>query len=101
LLADLILENNPDNIQLRNGKRDATINRWADDIDRLMRIDKQTPGRVESVIRWCQADNFWQGNILSGKKLREKWNSLTVKMNGNAPDRSQDDYEQATLGAAL
>lgn len=80
LLATLILENNPNNLFLNNGKRQETIIRWCADIEKLIRNDKQDVLKIEQVIRWCQSDSFWKANILSAKKLREKWNTLTVKM---------------------
>lgn len=54
---------------------------WAGDIDRLIRIDGHTPEEIEPVIRWCQADPFWQANVRSGKKLRDKFDTLEAQMN--------------------
>jgi phage replication O-like protein O len=76
LLADLILINNPKHRYLRNGKREKTIITWADAIDKLFRIDKQTVEDIRIVIEWCQSDSFWRKNVLSGDKLREKWDQL-------------------------
>lgn len=56
-----------------------TLQRWAKDIDRLIRLDQRTPEEVRSVIVWCKADDFWATNIMSGSKLREKFSSLIVK----------------------
>lgn len=55
---------------------------WCKDIDKLMRIDGRTFNEIVAVIRWCQQDDFWQNNILSTKKLREKFPQLSLKMNG-------------------
>lgn len=90
VLADLILQNNLGNTRLNNGKRDATVKRWAVDIDKLVRIDGKSPGEIERVIRWCQQDSFWKSNILSGAKLREKFDQLVVKMQGNGKDKSAE-----------
>ena len=54
--------------------------RWAKDIDLMLRIDKIDADDVATVIEWCQNDNFWHSNILSGKKLREKYQQLVMKM---------------------
>jgi hypothetical protein len=89
LMADLILLNNRNNIQLTNAKREATIHRWAREIDKLINIDKQEHEKIEAVIRWCQADTFWRQNILSGAKLREKWDQLVVKMNLSEDKREE------------
>jgi|GEM_PF-6293345 len=90
LLADLIQVNNPGNTSLRKGKREATEKKWAADIDRLIRLDGKLPEEIERVIRWCQSDSFWKSNILSGAKLREKWDHLQVKMQGNGRDKASE-----------
>lgn len=79
ILADLILQNNPENTRLNNGKLKDTVARWANDIDRLIRLDGQDVQEIEQVIRWCQSDEFWKSNVLSGSKLREKWDQLSLK----------------------
>lgn len=79
-LAGMILKNFPTNRSVNNGKRVGSIQSWAGDIDRLMNIDGQSPEEIELVIEWCQSDSFWKANILSGSKLRTKWDTLTAKM---------------------
>lgn len=74
LLADLIKRNNPD-WQLR-GKMET----WAEHIEKLHRIDGRTYQQIEYMIRWTQANDFWQQNILSTAKLREKFNDLIPKL---------------------
>ena len=73
-LADKILETNP---KAKIGNLPA----WARHVDLMLRIDGRTPEEVEAVIDWCQRDAFWCSNILSTKKLREKYDQLTAKMN--------------------
>jgi len=80
LLASLIFRNNPKNINLSGDKKEATIKRWYFDIEKLHLIDSRTVEEIEEVIMWCQNDTFWKSNILSGAKLREKWDQLTAKM---------------------
>ncbi|HCE68402.1 MAG: hypothetical protein A2X82_20105 [Geobacteraceae bacterium GWC2_55_20] len=79
LLADMIMGNNPQNRSVNNGKRDGSVQAWATDIDKIIRIDNQPPATIENVIRWSQTDTFWKVNILSGSKLREKWDQLSAK----------------------
>lgn len=99
LLADLILQNNPGNTNLNNGKREATVARWAADIDKLIRIDGQVAQEIEGVIRWCQTDGFWKAIILSGSKLREKWNQLSMKAGYKGlPGNVNDDRYAACAG---
>lgn len=55
--------------------------RWAKDIDLMICKDKLDVDAIAEVIEWCQQDSFWRSNILSGKKLREKYQQLRMKMN--------------------
>jgi hypothetical protein len=73
LLFEKILSRNP------NHKR-PNLQTWAKDIDRMIRIDHRTPEDIRAVIDWCQSDPFWQNNILSTAKLREKFDQLCLKM---------------------
>ena len=59
---------------------------WARDIDKLMRLDGRRAEDIEAVIAWCQSDGcFWGPNILSGRKLREKFDTMWGQMQrGNA-----------------
>lgn len=62
---------------------------WAKEIDRMIRLDKRTPEDIEAVIRFSQRDKFWQSNILSTGKLREKFPQLFLKMDAETPKTSQ------------
>jgi phage replication O-like protein O len=79
LLAEKILINNPKHTRLSNGKREETVIRWSAAIDKLHRLDNQTIEDIQTVIKWSQGDSFWKNNILSGDKLREKWDQLYPK----------------------
>ena len=46
----------------------------------MRRIDKRTEEQIRYLIEWCQQDSFWQGNILSTKKLREKFDTLVAQV---------------------
>lgn len=75
LLRDLIQANNPS-----WKSKPKHVEQWARDIDKIVRIDGRTEQQVEYMVRWVQADGFWQKNILSGSKLREKFEDLVVKI---------------------
>ena len=79
-LAKWILKNNPSYRELQKDKIKATIKRWVKDFDLMIRIDKRSYYEVLEVIEWCQQDNFWIPNILSAKKLREKFDTLKMQM---------------------
>ena len=73
LLFDLIR-------QRKRNQREPDIQKWSVHIGRLIRLDKRSPPQIEAVIRWCQADDFWQNNILSTEKLRAQIDQLELKM---------------------
>jgi phage replication O-like protein O len=83
-----------------NGKRQKIAQKWAVDIEKLILIDKQEPSTVEEVILFATHDNFWGANILSGRKLREKWDTLTRRMNGNRHSNSTTDENSKFAGIA-
>lgn len=96
LLRDLILARQP-----KAREKRAKMADWARDIERLIHIDGHSPEEIEAVIQWCQADPFWQANIRSGKKLREKYDTLEAQMKrpARAADRRQcydRDYTKQT-----
>ena len=55
--------------------------RWARDFDLMIRRDKIDADDIAEVIAWSQKDSFWKSNILSGKKVREKYQQLLMRMN--------------------
>lgn len=71
LLADLIEQN--------GSKRPTITKAWLDAARLLIDRDGKTEQQVERVVRWCQADDFWRGNILSMPKLRAKYDQLRLK----------------------
>lgn len=42
-------------------------------------VQKRDEAEVERVIDWCQADEFWQSNVLSPGKLRKQFTQLVLK----------------------
>ncbi len=63
-----------------SGFKKPVLKKWSLYIDRMIRLDKRKPNDIEAVIKWCQADEFWQNNILSTRKLRDKFDQLYLKM---------------------
>lgn len=84
-LAKQIQKNKPDAVFDERRKQS-----WAADIDKLIRIDKADVNEIASVIEWCQKDSFWKANILSGKKLREKYLQLSIKMQNEKGERKPE-----------
>ena len=58
---------------------EPNLQSWAIHINRLIRLDKREPKLIREIIDWAHADSFWQTNILSTKKLREKFATLYLQ----------------------
>lgn len=63
------------------GYRVPNFQKWAVYVEKMLRIDKRNQDHIKEVIDWCQKDDFWQNNILSTEKLREKFDKLVLKKN--------------------
>lgn len=74
LLASLILERDP------RAKVKPESDAWLRPMRLLIADRDDDVAEVESVLRWCQQDSFWQSNILSPSKLREKFTQLSARM---------------------
>lgn len=71
LLADLVAF---------NGSKRPTIGKgWLDAERLLLERDGRDPGEAERLIRWCQSDEFWRGNVLSMPKFREQYDRLRLQ----------------------
>ena len=60
-------------------KGERQIQKWAHDIDLMIRVDKRNPRELAYIIKWATEDNFWSGNILSASKLRKQYAQLWKK----------------------
>jgi hypothetical protein len=76
LLASRIAERDPKALP----DPERSIERWEPDIEKLHRLDGREWSEIREVLEWSQQDSFWQPNILSGKKLRAKFNTLRGQM---------------------
>jgi len=55
--------------------------KWCTTFDRMMRIDGRTKDEIGAVMKWVYQDDFWDTNIRSPEKLREKWDTIYLQMN--------------------
>jgi len=87
-------------IKSRNpGQKDPNWKTWTEEIRKAIEVDGRTPEDVEKIINWCQADEFWQNNILSTAKLREKFDALVLKSgilkaHESEPETNLDDWHE-------
>ena len=56
------------------------LQKWADVIRLMIERDKRETEDIRKVIVFAQTNNFWQSNILSTQKLREKFDMLMTQM---------------------
>ena len=75
------IRKNDENFLVSNPDAEApSLQRWAFQIDRLIRLDHRPPEEIRQVIVFAQTSSFWRSNILSGQKLREKYTTLLLQM---------------------
>lgn len=68
--------------KLKERKADIKIpdkKKWAQEIDRMIRIDKRDPKKIRAMIDWIHRDSFWSTTILSTKKLREQYDQIELQ----------------------
>ncbi|MEV3035491.1 hypothetical protein ABNF53_17025 [Paenibacillus larvae] len=58
----------------------ADLQKWADEFRKIVEIDKIDKKLAKEVMDWVTEDSFWRTNILSAKKLRDKFSDLAIKM---------------------
>ncbi len=73
----------------------ASLQKWAQHIDRAIRLDKRTPKELATLFRWAQEDSFWSANIRSPQKLREQFDALEIRRKKEQP---QGDKRLQKLG---
>lgn len=65
------------------------LQKWAAEVDKMLRIDRRSVEDIEALILWATQDPFWKGNILSTRKLREKFDQLWSKAVANQQSKAR------------
>lgn len=80
-LLDRISANTPTSTlaKLPESAKNDKARKWADAFRLLHERDGHDWDAINAMVDWCQEDPFWKSNILSGDKLREKWDQLSAK----------------------
>lgn len=74
------------------------LQKWSDEFRKLVEIDGVTDKHlIRDVIDWVTADPFWQVNVISAKKLREKFPDLVLRMKARAPQKAQEKPKQSSM----
>lgn len=66
---------------------------WANDVRLMRELDGRSHREICELFKWASRDAFWCSNILSPKKLRAKWDTLSMQ-------RSAGNRKTTTTGAA-
>lgn len=64
---------------------------WSNDIRLMRNAMKVSHHEICELFKWANADHFWQTNVMSPAKLREKWGTLKAQM--NQPNRNRQALE--------
>jgi phage replication O-like protein O len=68
----------------------ADLQKWADDMRKLVEVDKQNKQLAKDVMDWVPTSSFWKTNILSAKKFRAQFIKLVLDMSkDNKPKQQQ------------
>ncbi|TFV32273.1 hypothetical protein E4K10_18070 [Streptomyces sp. T1317-0309] len=63
-----------------NGSNRPTItDAWRTAARLMLDRDGRTEEQVHGAIDWCQADEFWRGNVMSLPKLRKQYDQLRLQ----------------------
>src|SRR5579859_1532868 len=98
-----------DRVEANGSKRPAVNKKWRDAARLLIDKDGRTEEQVSACIDWCQADEFWRGNVMSMPTLREKYDRLRLdalrklkaqKRNSRQPDEA-DQQEALEIARQL
>lgn len=65
---------------------------WSNDIRLMRNALDVTHHDICEVFKWANADHFWQTNVMSPAKLREKWDTLKAQM--SQPGRNRQGAPQ-------
>lgn len=99
--VDRICNHLADRIAANGSKRPTVTAKWRDSARLMLDRDQRAEHEIHGAIDWCQADEFWRGNVLSLPKLREKFDQLRLQAqrrgpgSSNGPRRGDIDWDAA------
>nr|DAN62354.1 MAG TPA: replication protein O [Caudoviricetes sp.] len=86
-IFELIKKLNP-NVKAKN------LNEWADCVRLMRERDGHTHKDICELFKWANQDPFWSLNILSPKKLREKWEQLWIKKQASEKQPHKSTFQE-------
>ena len=79
-IADKMREHSPNDLSIRPDNLEKSLQSWADEMDKAIRIDKRNVDELRQVLQFSQTDNFWKMNVKSGAKFRKQYDMMRGKM---------------------
>lgn len=76
--------------KLNPNHKQPNFEAWANDIRLLGERDGKSYPEIIELFEWANQDRFWQANILSPRKLREKWDVLVLQRNRQTKPRGDN-----------
>ena len=70
------------------------ISRWAEDIDKINRLDGYSWHEIAWVVEWVHQHRFWSQQIRSGFKLRKQFEELKVQIQGDKAKQADDEQKK-------
>lgn len=91
-LLKAIRDNDPDFSPKGDERKLQT---WANDIRLAHTQDGHAYDKLDGMVDWCQHDDFWKSNILSGAKLRKQFDQMKMQAasrgrGGSKPIRAKE-----------
>ncbi|MCM3599368.1 hypothetical protein M3175_01390 [Robertmurraya korlensis] len=56
--------------------KEPDLQKWADDMRKIIELDKRDPRQAAQLIKWTQQNNFWWKNVMSPSKFRDQYDKL-------------------------
>jgi hypothetical protein len=77
--------------------KNSDLKKWREEFRKIVEIDKRDIKELREIIDWCQADSFWQINILSPSKLRKQYVQLGMKKDAKKGYMKQSESNKDAL----
>lgn len=78
-LIQRILAREPTNRLCKKNYQSSARRKWPEDFEKMIRLDSRAPPEIREMIEWVTKHTFWAANVLSARKLREKWDALKIQ----------------------
>jgi len=85
-----LFKNNLKELEISTATLEKAKGSWIDSIRLMIEVDKHKIEDFRDIFRFLQIDNFWKKNILSAKKLREKFPQLLINARQNEKNKSNN-----------